>query len=150
MFGAMFQMSIIVVLNCSLLGCAEIVAHPAQSPAGEPKQVSGSTPKQQAETPFACNATALNPTERARWQTLLKQLAKAQQEVQELPDGFAIRFPAQSPIIRDVAEWMTYERLCCPFFDFELKIDREGGPLWLKLTGREGVKEFIRLEFNIG
>jgi hypothetical protein len=26
-------------------------------------------------------------------------------------------------------------------------VDREGGPLWLRLTGREGVKQFIKADF---
>ena len=35
-----------------------------------------------------------------------------------------------------------------PFFDLDLSIEREGGPLRLTLSGREGVKEFIRSEFE--
>jgi len=42
---------------------------------------------------------------------------------------------------------MLQERRCCPFFDLSLRLDREGGPMWLELTGREGVKEFIKAEF---
>jgi hypothetical protein len=26
---------------------------------------------------------------------------------------------------------------------------REGGPLWLSLTGREGVKPFLKIEFGV-
>ncbi len=43
---------------------------------------------------------------------------------------------------------MFQERLCCPFFDLALRIDREGGPVWLRLTGRKGVKDFITTEFR--
>jgi len=30
------------------------------------------------------------------------------------------------------------------YLTFALEIEREGGPVWLRLTGREGVKEFMR------
>jgi hypothetical protein len=102
----------------------------------------------QNEAPFACNATALNGEQRQRWLALTASLIAAKQEVRELPNGYAFRFTADTQMVRDAAEFITYERLCCPFFDFELKVEREGGPFWLSLTGREGVKQFIRSEFK--
>jgi hypothetical protein len=36
---------------------------------------------------------------------------------------------------------------CCPFFEIDLNVEREQGGLWLRLTGREGVKQLIRAEF---
>src|SRR6185436_16363361 len=41
------------------------------------------------------------------------------------------------------------ERLCCPFFTFEIVAEREGGPLWLNLRGRKGVKAFINAELGV-
>src|SRR5215471_8461622 len=52
-------------------------------------------------------------------------------------------------MIHDAAEFITLERLCCPFYDFALESEREGGPVWLTLTGREGVKEFAKIEFDV-
>lgn len=49
----------------------------------------------------------------------------------------------------DAAEFIVYERLCCPFLNFELDVERDTNRLWLRLRGQEGIKEFIRLEFNI-
>jgi hypothetical protein len=34
------------------------------------------------------------------------------------------------------------------FFDFSLEVEREGGAVWLSLTGREGVKPFIMAEIG--
>jgi hypothetical protein len=65
-------------------------------------------------------------------------------EVRELPDGYALRLPPDATTIREAAEWMTLDRLCCPFFTFTLRIEREGAAVWLELTGREGVKDFMR------
>ena len=31
----------------------------------------------------------------------------------------------------------------------DLRLDRENGPLWLRLTGRPGTKEFIKEEFDL-
>jgi hypothetical protein len=98
---------------------------------------------------FACNISAMTGEERARWSALLEQLDTQKQEVRETTNGFAFRFPADSATILSVAEWITYERLCCPFFDFGLQIENKTDAFWLSLTGGEGVKDFIRSEFRV-
>ena len=42
-----------------------------------------------------------------------------------------------------------WERLCCPFITFELHIAPNRGPVLLRLTGAEGVKDFIRAELQL-
>lgn len=101
------------------------------------------------ESPFACNVAALNAEQRQRYMALIKKLSIRKQEVRELADGYAFRFSSESTTIQELAEFIIYERLCCPFFDFDLTVEREAGPAWLRLRGREGVKEFIRIEFGI-
>lgn len=101
------------------------------------------------ESPFACNVAGLTTEQRQRYSMLVKKLDRTKQEVRELADGYAIRFSVEASTIQDLAEFITYERLCCPFFDLEMTVEREGGPAWLKLRGRDGVKEFIRTEFGI-
>ena len=39
------------------------------------------------------------------------------------------------------------ERKCCPFFDFGIEVARESGPVWLRLSGRRGVKDFLSQAF---
>ena len=101
------------------------------------------------ESPFACNVAGISAERRPRYMALAKKLVSATQEVRELTDGYAFRFSVEASTIQDLAEFITYERLCCPFFDLEIVVEREGGPTWLRLRGREGVKEFIRIEFGI-
>jgi len=101
------------------------------------------------ESPIACNMAALSDEQRKRILVLLKQIRAAGQEMRELPDGYALRLPAESAMIRDVAEYITLERLCCPFFRFEMEVEQEGGAMWVRLTGREGVKEFTKLELGL-
>lgn len=77
----------------------------------------------------------------------LKELATKRQEVKELPNGYAFRYAMDSDTFRQAAEFVTLERLCCPFFEFELAAEKADGAMWLRLTGPEGVKDFIKLEF---
>lgn len=101
------------------------------------------------ETVFACQMNALDKRQRERYNTITQTLKDARQQLQEFEDGYAFRFKAESQLIRDAAEFIVYERLCCPFFDFELSVENSGNSLWLRLRGQEGIKEFIRSEFNI-
>ncbi|HEY9710052.1 MAG TPA: hypothetical protein V6D48_17730, partial [Oculatellaceae cyanobacterium] len=43
-----------------------------------------------------------------------------------------------------IAKFIENERLCCPFFRFGLDVEPNSGPLWLRLTGGEGVKEILQ------
>jgi hypothetical protein len=101
------------------------------------------------ESPFACNVAGLTTEQRQRYKVLIKKLDSTKREVREITDGYALQFPNETTTIQDLAEFITYERLCCPFFDLEVAVEREAGPVWLRLRGREGVKEFIRAEFGI-
>lgn len=101
-------------------------------------------------TGFYCNMGALTSAERARYKVLAEKLKAANVERREEAAGYAFRInPAEASLV-DVAEWVNFEKRCCPFFDFEISLAREGGPLWLKVSGREGVKAFISDEFGFG
>ena len=100
------------------------------------------------ESPFACNRLALNSQERERhFGEVSKSLRAAVTRARELPDGFEFAFPPDSATARLLSEWVIDERLCCPFFDIDIRWEREGGPAWLRLTGRSGVKQFIKADF---
>ena len=101
------------------------------------------------ETGFYCNLKALTATERSRHKQLTGQLKQATLETEELPDGFAFHLEVAKISFSELAEWVSAERQCCPFFDFELGLQRDNGPLWLKLHGKDGVKTFMRKEFAI-
>lgn len=70
------------------------------------------------------------------------------EEIRELADGYEFRLADDSSAITTAAEFISLERLCCPFLNFGLEIKAEGGPVWLRLRGREGVKAFIREEIS--
>ena len=99
------------------------------------------------QSPFACDRLALDPEARKRhFDELGPTLRSMRKAVRELPDGYEFQFPADPKTIAMVAEWAAGERLCCPFFDIQLRMEPEGGPFWLRLTGREGTKQFIKVD----
>ena len=102
----------------------------------------------QDEAFIACNPYAIAAEQRERWMIVGTQLYAAVQEVQELPDGFAFRLPTDPEMLFLVAEDLAMERLCCPFIRFTLDIEPNGGPFWLRFTGGEGVKAFVRMSFE--
>jgi len=94
---------------------------------------------------LVCDLTTIPAAEREEHITSAPQLFQSAQEVRELPNGYAFRFMNGPGKFLSVAKYIEYERLCCPFFDFELEIQSDSGALWLRLTGKEGVKELLRI-----
>jgi hypothetical protein len=102
-----------------------------------------------AETPFFCNVKALTRVERAEHQQLSSRLAGSILRTVEIAEGYEFQVDSRRVSMKDLAIWAEFERRCCPFFDFILEWRRENGPVTLRLTGREGVKQFIRAEMRI-
>ncbi|MCL4301005.1 MAG: hypothetical protein KJ077_35050 [Anaerolineae bacterium] len=100
-------------------------------------------------SPLFCDLSALDTAQRARHQANTRQLFGSVKQIEELPDGYAFYWSAEAGTILTAAEFITQERLCCPFLDFALEINSEGGPLRLTLTGREGVKQFMLAELGL-
>jgi len=98
---------------------------------------------------FYCNLKALSMKERARHMQLTYEIERGRVETVEMANGFAFRFQDGTISLAELAEWVSAERKCCPFFDFEIELQGNNGPLWLKLRGKDGVKAFMRSEFGI-
>ena len=103
-----------------------------------------------AETPIACNLKALTPAERARQSALSRKLKAATVEKTELASGLSFKLSLAQMPLREVAEWIEDERKCCPFLDFQLSVECDGGAVHLSLTGGPGVKEFLLSDFGKG
>ena len=97
------------------------------------------------ELPIACNLT--DPEFQQRRADLLKTFQVALLETKELADGYAYRFPSGANWIAQLAQLITFERECCPFLRFNLRLEPANGPLWLELTGPEGTKSFLQSLF---
>lgn len=97
--------------------------------------------------PIACNLAAIPLDKRDEHQQNTERVFQHVIDTQELPDGYAFRFAEDADILLALATFVEYERFCCPFFTFTIKVEAANGPLWLYLTGDEGVKEFIQAQF---
>jgi hypothetical protein len=98
------------------------------------------------ESPFACDMNAIEPDDRPKHLATIETLFGMVQEINELPNGYTFRLPGESHVWMLASDFVALERLCCPFFDFNLGAEREHGSFYLSLTGREGVKPFIMAE----
>jgi hypothetical protein len=92
---------------------------------------------------IACNLDALTAKERERRAALAQAVVPQARSVRELSDGYALQLPLTDSLAHEALEWLLLERRCCPFLGLELELESEAGPLWLRLRGGPGVKEFL-------
>lgn len=144
--GAAFAVIFCVALSFGLwLGARGIPARTQQNKLAE----KSGNPTTNAESSFYCNTKSLSKEEWAHKRQISDKMKIARVERKELADGYAFRFRPEAVSLLELADWVSSEARCCPFFDMGIEVERDGGPLWLKLTGREGVKHFIRMEFKL-
>lgn len=106
--------------------------------------VNGRAPAKQ-ETPFACSLEkTLTREQRAHKKQVMQKMEAARIDTREIADGYVFRFRPEAVSFTEIADWVATERICCPFFDLAIESERENGPLSLRITGRDGVKQFIR------
>lgn len=92
--------------------------------------------------------TALSNEQRARHYELTALLQSSLRAIHELPNGYDFEFAWSLDTYGAVAELTALEHACCPFFDIGIRIEAESNKLYWRLTGREGIKTFIRAEFG--
>lgn len=96
--------------------------------------------------PMACNLKAISQAERPRYNELVRRLRASVSERIELPEGFQYKLNTKVIALPEIAEWITMERLCCPFLSFQLDVTSKGDP-HLSLRGPSGAKAIIEQEF---
>jgi hypothetical protein len=96
------------------------------------------------ERNLACDFTVMDTEQRERYRALRRRLSKDLYEARELEDGYAFRHSSEAEVLIAMAEYVTLERLCCPFFDFAIEVGREGGEVWLKMTGGQEAKRILQ------
>ncbi len=99
---------------------------------------------------FYCNTKALTPAERTHHKELTDKLIASRKEILETEKGYEFQYSPSTVSLAELADWVVAEGKCCPFFDFHIDLEREGQLLCLRLTGEEGIKPFIRSEFQVG
>jgi hypothetical protein len=99
------------------------------------------------EQNLACRINALNPTQQAKHQTILKQILSIKHEVKEISAGYEINFPYDPSLFLKISEWIHLEHLCCPFFTFNIQLQRE--KVQLSITGSDQVKRLLREQIQL-
>lgn len=101
------------------------------------------------QSKFYCNVKALTPEERAHLKQLGDKLKAARTKIVEMGNGYEFQFSPKDVTLAELTDWVRMESKCCSFFDFHIDLENEGTLLCLRLTGEEGIKQFIRNEFAV-
>jgi hypothetical protein len=129
-----------LLLATSSTGCAAASASAATTATA--RQTS-------SDSKFHCNMKALKPGERVQHQQLTERLIAVRKQIVETPRGYEFQYSPTDVSIAELADWVTTEAKCCPFFNFHIDLEREGNLVCLGLTGEEGIKAFIHTEFQV-
>lgn len=106
--------------------------------------MAASLPRDEAAS-VSCSLDAAALAERAAsWRN---ELFASVREVRELADGYAFRFAGDDRWKALLFDFVNVERTCCSFFKIELSFEPGLGPIWLRLTGSDGTKQFIEETF---
>ncbi len=99
--------------------------------------------------PLACDMSALTAGQRERQSVLGRRLRDEALEIRELGDGYAFAHPPDADALAMMAEFVANERLCCPFFAFEISVGGEG-PAWLRIGAEGEAKGVLEAEMGVG
>jgi hypothetical protein len=96
---------------------------------------------------FVCDLTVMTHEQRDRLIANARELFAAAGEVRDLADGYALGYAnAPAELLSRMAEFIAFDRLCCPFVRHALVVEPHGATTWLELTGGVGVKDAIRAD----
>ena len=101
------------------------------------------TPRATGEPLLACDLGAMDAGQWGRYRELRRLLGEDVMGARELEDGYAFRHSPGAEVLLALAEYVSLERLCCPFFDFAIEVGRGGDGVWLRMTGPEGAKGIL-------
>jgi hypothetical protein len=114
-----------------------------------PRKINAEGQPMTTQSEFYCNRNALSPTERAHHKQLTDKLLATRPNIAETEKGYEFQFSPSTVSLAELADWVAAEGKCCEFFDFHIDVERRGSLLCLRLTGDEGIKPFIRAEFQV-
>ena len=100
-----------------------------------------------SDTPLVCNMNVFTPEQREAHILKTIELTQFIQSVQEVENGYEFIFPNETDFISWLAEFISNERLCCPFLKFTLTISPGSESITLSLSGPIGTQEFLKAEF---
>jgi len=98
------------------------------------------------ETCLACTLHGREFAERK--DAIARELFAHATEVKELADGYAYKFEGFDSWAERILAFIAVEKECCPFFTFELALEPNDGPVWLRLRGSADIKAFVTAELG--
>ena len=101
-----------------------------------------------SDTSLICNMDVFSPAQRESHIQATTQLIQEVRSIHEVANGYEFTFPNETGFIGKIAEFISNERLCCPFLRFTLNVVSNDEPVSFLLTGPEGTQEFLRQEFR--
>ena len=99
----------------------------------------------QEESPLVCLLSE-DDAGRAEEEARARLIMAKAERIDEVADGYAFRIPAPNAMLDTIAEFLAFERWCCPFITFELDLAPNQGPLTLRMRGPAAFKDFLREE----
>jgi hypothetical protein len=101
-------------------------------------------PSVHGDKAIACDLTVFSNSERNEHIALAKSLLEQARQIIEHKDGFTFVFE-QSPFLEmQIANWVSKEKRCCPFFSFDLSRAKTPPSLRLRIVGPNRAKEILR------
>lgn len=101
-----------------------------------------------SSAPVACCTDAIPIAQHARWLEVVQRVYARACQLVELDAGYALRLPGDADTLMLAAEHIMWDRRCCAFLRWELRVEPEGGPLWLSMTGSAAAKAMLRTTFE--
>jgi len=99
---------------------------------------------------IASNLNAFSEDEKKRYDELLGRLKGNMMLIEESDSGYQIHLNYNKNAWLEIAEWITLENMCCPFFQFAQQLITQDKIIILHITGPEGAKEILKQELQGG
>jgi hypothetical protein len=78
----------------------------------------------QTPSPIACDMSVLSPQQREMHLNTSRDLFSSLEQIRELSNGYQLRLDGSNVIVK-AAEFISLEKLCCPFLNFSLEVEAE-------------------------
>lgn len=102
------------------------------------------------DIPLVCDMSVMTLEQREQHQRVYQALEGRRKSIEELLNGYKLRFAGDSETYRLLVDFVYWERLCCPFFHFTIESEPVQHGLTLSLTGSVEIKAFAREELGLG
>lgn len=98
---------------------------------------------------LACNLDAITPEQRGRYDLIRAWMKENVRSVVEYPEGYICHYDDAPSTVMRLAEFITLERLCCPFLRFALEWSPGSDQVVLSMGGSTEVKDYLAGVFTL-